>query len=308
MKYCSFSREGRERFGFELTSGSIVDIVEAGNHLVTTGVFPSTVKQALQASLLKQWLELGDEGLEVAEAIRGVMEDANEDGVCGVYSRREVRLMAPIKQPGKIIGVGLNYADHANEQNVPLPETPRIFAKFSTAVIGPDAPIKLPVLSEKVDPEAELCVVILKRCHRISRERAKDAAAFMIGNDVSARDLQYSDKQWVRGKSCDTFAPCGPFIVTLDEVGDPHQLDIELRVNDDLRQSSNTNQLIFDCYELIEFISQTSTLEPGDIIFTGTPGGVGVFRDPPVFLEPGDVVDVTIEKLGRLRNPVVADL
>ncbi|HUV14569.1 MAG TPA: fumarylacetoacetate hydrolase family protein [Acidobacteriota bacterium] len=307
MKYCSFSCEGRERFGFELSAGWIVDLVEAGSHLVNSGTLSEPARSLLQASDLRCWLSWGSEGLEVAETIRDALLGENRDTACGVYSRRKVRLLAPIKRPGKIIGVGLNYADHAEEQNVPLPEKPRIFAKFPTAVVGPDVPIKLPPSSEKVDPEAELCVVILKRCYRVNKSQAREAAAFMIGNDVSARDLQYSDKQWVRGKSCDTFAPCGPFIVTLDEVGDPHELDIELRVNDEVQQSSNTRQLIFDCYELIEFISQTSTLEPGDIIFTGTPSGVGVFRDPPVFLEPGDVVEVIIEKLGHLRNPVVAN-
>jgi acylpyruvate hydrolase len=128
----------------------------------------------------------------------------------------------------------------------------------------------------------------------------------MIGNDVSARDLQYSDKQWVRGKSCDTFAPCGPFLVTDEDVGDPHNLSIGLKINDRVQQSSNTANLIFDCYQLIQYISESITLEIGDIIFTGTPSGVGVFREPQVFLKPGDVVEVKIENLGRLRNPVVA--
>ena len=285
-----------------------MDLLEAGSHLVSSGTLSKTTKELLQASDLKSWLSWGGKGLEVAETIRDALLSENRDTACGVYSQRGVRLLAPIRRPGKIIGVGLNYADHAEEQNVSLPEKPRIFAKFPTSVVGPDVPIKLPPSSDKVDPEAELCVVILESCRRVSKSQAKGAAAFMLGNDVSARDLQYSDKQWVRGKSCDTFAPCGPFIATLDEVGDPHELDIELRVNDEVRQSSNTRQLIFDCYELIEFISKTSTLEPGDVIFTGTPSGVGVFRDPPVFLEPGDVVEVTIDKLGRLRNPVVADL
>jgi acylpyruvate hydrolase len=308
LKYCSFSHAGRERFGFELSPGWIVDIKEAGTHLLNSGVLPETVRQPLGTPDLMHWLLWERRGLEIVEAIREAIPAEDRDTSCGVYSQREVRLLAPIKHPGKIIGVGLNYADHAEEQNAALPEKPRLFAKFPSAVIGTEVPIKLPPSSEKVDPEAELCVVILERCSRISRAQVKDRAAFMVGNDVSARDLQYSDKQWVRGKSCDTFAPCGPFVVTVDEIGDPHELDIELSVNDEIRQSSNTRQLIFDCYELIEFISRTSTLEPGDIIFTGTPGGVGVHRDPPVFLEPGDVVEVKIEKLGRLRNPVVADL
>ena len=196
--------------------------------------------------------------------------------------------------------------DHAKEQNKPLPEAPLIFAKFPTAIIGPDEPIKIPPISQQVDPEAELCVVMLERGRHFTEESAKRSAGFMIGNDVSARDLQYSDKQWVRGKSCDTFAPCGPSLVTAEEVGNPHDLTIELRINDRIQQSSNTANLIFDSYQLIQYISESITLEVGDIIFTGTPGGVGVFREPQVFLKPGDVVEVRIEKLGRLRNPVVA--
>ena len=217
----------------------------------------------------------------------------------------DVELLAPI-EPSKVIAVGLNYLDHAKEQKEPVPERPLLFAKFPTAIIGPDEPVKIPPISQKVDPEAELCIVMLKGGRQFSKESAKSAAAFMVGNDVSARDLQFSDKQWVRGKSCDTFAPCGPFIVTMEDVGDPHNLTIELTVNDRVQQSSNTNNLIFDCWHLIEYISQAVTLEIGDIIFTGTPSGVGVFRDPPVFVEPGDVLEVTIEKLGTLRNPVVA--
>ncbi|MCH8819488.1 MAG: fumarylacetoacetate hydrolase family protein [Acidobacteria bacterium] len=144
-------------------------------------------------------------------------------------------------------------------------------------------------------PEPEMALVL---------NSTGSIVGYTIGNDVSARDLQFSDRQWVRGKSCDTFAPCGPFLVTEDELGDPHQLDIELRLSGNLQQSSNTRNLIFDCYTLVSFISQTITLETGDLIFTGTPAGVGVFRDPPVFLKSGDVVEVTIEKIGALRNPV----
>lgn len=147
---------------------------------------------------------------------------------------------------------------------------------------------------------------MLEGGRQFTTDRAKRAAGFMVGNDVSARDIQFSDKQWVRGKSFDTFAPCGPFVVTGEDVGDPHSLDIELKVNDRVQQSSNTRNLIFDCYHLIRFISEAITLEVGDIIFTGTPSGVGVFRDPPVFLKPGDVVEVTIQNLGTLRNSVVA--
>jgi 2-keto-4-pentenoate hydratase/2-oxohepta-3-ene-1,7-dioic acid hydratase in catechol pathway len=232
---------------------------------------------------------------------------ADRFSIPGIFRQNRARLIAPITRPGKILAIGLNYRDHAEEQKAKLPESPVVFAKFPTAVIGPDEPVRIPRISQKVDPEAELAVVILEKCKQIDKEQARGVAAFMVANDVSARDLQYSDRQWVRGKSCDTFAPCGPIVVTLDEVGDPHNLKITCKRNDSVQQSSNTNQLIFNSYQLIEFITQSITLEPGDIILTGTPGGVGVYQDPPVFLEPGDLVEVTIEKLGTLRNPVVGE-
>lgn len=305
MKFCSFSIEGEERFGCELESGRLIDLKLAGRHMIKLGDLPGEMAPLFAARDLKGWLNHGKVGREVATQIREMLLGAPEP--VGVYRQRDTRLLAPIRRPGKIIAIGLNYLDHAREQNVPLPERPLMFAKFPTAVIGHDDPIRLPSISEKVDPEAELCIVILEKCRRVKKEDASQVAAFMVGNDVSARDLQFSDKQWVRGKSCDTFAPCGPFIVTGDEVGDPHNLKIELKLNDEVQQSSNTRELIFNCWELIEFITQSITLEPGDIIFTGTPHGVGVFREPPVFLKGGDLVEVTIEKIGTLRNPVVAD-
>jgi 2-keto-4-pentenoate hydratase/2-oxohepta-3-ene-1,7-dioic acid hydratase in catechol pathway len=213
--------------------------------------------------------------------------------------------LPPIPNPGKIIAIGLNYRDHAAEQGTPLPQAPLIFAKFPTAIIGHEGVIKLPAISQKVDVEAELCVVIGKTGRGFSEIEAREMiAGYTIGNDVSARDLQFSDKQWVRGKSCDTFAPCGPFLVTSDEIGDPHNLAIRLELNGRVQQSSNTGEMVFNCYKLVSYISQAITLETGDLIYTGTPAGVGVFRNPPVFLAPGDVVEVTIEKIGTLRNTV----
>lgn len=306
MKYCSFSAHRRETFGCELRPGLLIDLCMAGRKLLDLGILGSSAERLLQSQSLIEWLSNERSALEVAEEIRAWLDKEGDKDFPGVFPRTETRILAPIRRPRKIIAVGLNYRDHAREQNKELPEVPMIFAKFPTSVIGPEEPIRLPTISKKVDAEAELCVVILETCRQLSRDDARRVAAFTIGNDVSARDVQYSDKQWVRGKSCDTFAPTGPFILTGDEVEDPHRLDIELHLNEEVQQSSNTGQLIFDCYELIEFISQAITLEPGDLIFTGTPGGVGVFRDPPVFLEPGDILEVTIEKLGTLRNPVVA--
>ncbi len=218
----------------------------------------------------------------------------------------EITPLAPILKPGKIVAVGLNYLDHCLEQGKTPPETPTIFTKFSTAVNHPEAEIRWdPKLTSQVDYEAELAVVIGKRAFRVSEEEAYEyVAGYTCLNDVTARDLQWADKQWVRGKSLDTFAPMGPVMVTSDELPDPHTLAIRCWVNGELRQESNTDQLIHTVPKLIAFCSQAFTLEPGDIITTGTPGGVGVFRDPPVFLQPGDEIIVEIETIGRLRNVV----
>ncbi|HUN62961.1 MAG TPA: fumarylacetoacetate hydrolase family protein [Candidatus Sulfotelmatobacter sp.] len=217
-------------------------------------------------------------------------------------------LLAPIPRPGKIIAVGLNYRDHSLEAGAKaLPATPILFAKFPTSICGPNDPIVIPHANPQVDYEAELAVVIGRKGKAI---RAADAFHYVFGymplNDVSARTWQFGDKQWVRGKSCDTFCPIGPHLTTRDEIPDPHSLAICARVNGATLQDSHTSKMIFRVPELIEFISESITLEPGDIIATGTPEGVGIFRTPPVLLKPGDVVEVEIEKLGILRNPVVA--
>lgn len=306
MKFCSFSAAGKDRFGFQLREGEVVDLIEAAQALANSGNLPSEYVQYLKAADLKSWLSLGRPAIDAA---RKIYDRAGSiEASPGIYKEKSIRFLPPITNPRKIIAIGLNYKDHAEEQNVPLPERPLMFAKFPTTLIGTGQEIRLPAISRQVDPEAELCVVLLENAKGVSEERARQAiAGYMVGNDVSARDLQFSDKQWVRGKSCDTFAPTGPFLATEDEVGDPHNLAIQLSVNGEVRQSSTTRNLIFNSYALVSFISQAITLEAGDIIFTGTPAGVGVFRKPPVFLKPGDVTEVTIEKIGTLRNPVVAD-
>jgi 2-keto-4-pentenoate hydratase/2-oxohepta-3-ene-1,7-dioic acid hydratase in catechol pathway len=220
----------------------------------------------------------------------------------------QVTLRAPVPKPGKIIAVGLNYRDHSLEAGAKaLPSTPIIFAKFPTSICGPNDPIVIPHADPQVDYEAELAVVIGRKGKAI---RAADALHYVFGymplNDVSARTWQFADKQWVRGKSCDTFCPIGPHLTTRDEIPDPHALAIRARVNGATLQDSNTSKMIFRVPELIEFISESITLEPGDIIATGTPEGVGIFRNPQVLLKPGDVVEIEIENLGILRNPVMA--
>jgi acylpyruvate hydrolase len=233
------------------------------------------------------------------------LEPARKNGL--LVERSRVRLLAPVPRPGKLIAIGLNYRDHAAESNMPIPERPVVFSKFTTSVIGANEPVILPATSQQVDYEAELGVVIGRRAKNISLGQALDYVfGYTIINDVSARDFQFADNQWQRGKSCDTFAPMGEAVVTSDEVSDPHNLSIKLRLNGRTMQDSNTDQLIFGVPQLIAFLSETITLEPGDVIATGTPPGVGFARKPPVFLKPGDVMEVEIEKLGVLRSPVVA--
>lgn len=215
-------------------------------------------------------------------------------------------LNPPVLAPGKILAVGLNYAAHAAEQNAQPPESPLIFSKCTTALVGPTDAIRIPRISDKIDYEAELAVVIGKEAKSVAADDAYDyIAGYTIMNDVTARDLQRRERQWARAKGLDTFAPCGPWIVTKDEIDDPHSLGIELRVNGELRQNSNTNDLIFKIPQLIEFISQDLTLKPGDIISTGTPSGVGVFSNPPVFLRPGDSIEINVERIGKLVNTVI---
>jgi 2-keto-4-pentenoate hydratase/2-oxohepta-3-ene-1,7-dioic acid hydratase in catechol pathway len=250
-------------------------------------------------SSLKALLSMDDGLARVAAAFaKGLKE--------GLFIEGRVR--APIPDPGKIICIGLNYRDHAKESGMAPPEEPVCFGKFGNTIIGPDEEIRLPAVSSQVDYEAELVAVIGRRGYRIPRSEAlSHIAGYMNGHDVSARDWQINKpgKQWMLGKTPDTFAPIGPWLVTSDEVGDPHQLGIELRLNGGTMQRGNTREFIFGVDVLVEYLSQLMTLEPGDLIFTGTPAGVGMGRKPPVFLKAGDQVEVEIDGLGALRNRVI---
>jgi 2-keto-4-pentenoate hydratase/2-oxohepta-3-ene-1,7-dioic acid hydratase in catechol pathway len=261
---------------------------------------------------LAAWFDLDDEWLPKVRQIHdSIVKNAARVETLprgSVLSRANARIGPPVPRPGKIICIGLNYRDHAAESNMPVPSSPVTFSKYVTSVTGPGKPIVLPPSSQQVDYEAEMAIVIGRRAKYVPIERAFEyVLGYMNFNDVSARDFQFADGQWQRGKACDTFAPMGPFILMRDFAGDPHALRIQLRLNGKTMQDSSTAQLIFGVDHVVSFLSQTITLEPGDVIATGTPPGVGFARKPPVFLKAGDVVEVEVEGLGVLSNPVADD-
>jgi 2-keto-4-pentenoate hydratase/2-oxohepta-3-ene-1,7-dioic acid hydratase in catechol pathway len=292
MRVVSFTgKQGSKSLG-ALTEKAVVDLKASAERAgVSAGSFQS----------MAAFLEAGEMARIAAERL------ANDKAQAHVLALGEIRLRAPVPRPGKIIAVGLNYRDHLMESGAKeAPTSPLIFAKFTTSICGPGDAILLPAADAKVDYEAELGVVIGKRGKAIAAQNAYEyVAGYLPLNDVSARAWQFADKQWVRGKSCDTFCPIGPCLVTRDEVPDPHNLAICARVNGAVLQNSNTGKMIFRIPQLIEYISASITLEPGDIIATGTPEGVGAFREPPTYLKAGDEVEVEIETLGVLKNPVV---
>jgi 2-keto-4-pentenoate hydratase/2-oxohepta-3-ene-1,7-dioic acid hydratase in catechol pathway len=266
-----------------------------------------------------QYVDVNAADREMPATVRGLLElgpawqrrawDALPAGVVR-HDPEHVTLLAPVPDPRKIVCIGLNYRDHAAESGVPVPTEPILFSKYPTTLIGHGANIVLPAVSQEVDYEAELVVVIGCKGRHIPRQRAFEyVGGYAVGHDVSARDWQLNKpgKQWMAGKTFDTFAPVGPQLVTADEIPDPHQLGIRLRLNGQSMQDSSTSQLVFGVDELIAYLSQVFTLEPGDLVFTGTPPGVGMARKPPVWLKPGDTVEVEIDGLGMLRNSVVAE-
>jgi len=260
----------------------------------TDAAFPSTVRQLLAAGpgILEHVARAGKR----ADAVRIPVDKA--------------RLAAPVPDPQKIVCLGLNYRDHAAETNAPIPKEPILFSKYPTAIIGPGERIVLPAVSNEVDFEAELVIVVGKRGRHLTADNAlAHVAGYTVGHDVSARDwqLKKDGKQWMVGKTFDTFAPTGPELVLADEVPDPHNLGIRLRLNGKVMQDSNTRQMIFGVPATLAYLSKVFTLEPGDLIFTGTPPGVGFARKPPVYLKAGDTVEVEIDGIGLLRNPVVAE-
>lgn len=297
MKLLTFLKEGNHALGIKTDKG-IID-VEAASKLTSQTEAPTDIMDVIQQS-------------EAAvKALAALEEAALSSGDSSVLLDEEGLTFAPcVTRPSKIICVGLNYRKHADETNSPYPKTPILFNKFSNALAGHQEPIAVPRVTEKLDYEAELTIVIGKRAKNVDRAEALQYVfGYCNGNDLSARDLQLRTAQWMLGKTCDGFAPIGPYLVTADEVGDPNDLEIKTILNGEVRQQSNTADMIFHCDEIVSYISQHMTLEPGDIIMTGTPEGVimGYPEDKQEWIKPGDVVTIEIEKLGSLTNRFVAD-
>jgi 2-keto-4-pentenoate hydratase/2-oxohepta-3-ene-1,7-dioic acid hydratase in catechol pathway len=283
MKLATFTHKGATRLGLVQGDG-IVDLAAAAPDL------PREMVALLGAGR--------DALARAAEAAAGAAP----------LSLDAVRLEAPLARPPKFLAVGLNYADHVAEAGLEKPVHPTIFNKQSTCVVGPHDPFHMPRVSSALDYEGELGFVIGRRCRHVAREDAADViAGYLVVNDVSVRDWQLRVPTWTMGKSFDTHGPIGPWIVTSDELPDPHRLQLRTWVNGELRQDSNTKQLVFDCFTLVEHLSTAFSLEPGDVIATGTPGGVGIAMKPPRLLKVGDVVRIEIEGIGAIENRVIEE-
>lgn len=282
MKLCTFRHAGSARLGVVREDG-IVDLTEAAPDL------PREMTQLLAA---------GDAALR-----RAASADARAR-----LPLDSVTLAAPVLRPPKFLAIGLNYADHVAEAGLQKPEHPTVFNKQSTCVTGPRDPVHMPRVSKALDYEGELGFVVGRRCRHVPRDRAHQViAGYLVVNDVSVRDWQLRIPTWTMGKSFDTHGPLGPWLTTADQVGDPHALRLRTWVNGELRQDSNTKELIFDCFTLVEHFSTAFTLEPGDLISTGTPAGVAAAMKPPRWLVAGDVVRVEIEGVGAIENRIIVE-
>jgi len=305
MKIVSFTFEGKNRIGIITDGNKVVDIQKAYEELlISEGI--ARAKELAEALIPHNTVDLianGDRSLSaINEAIAFIHEQTDSPAI---YDMEQIQLGAPVQKPGKIICVGHNYREHILEMKREIPTHPVIFAKFHNAVNGPFDPVELPPYTEKLDYEAEFAFVIGKQAKQISKEDALDYIfGYTVVNDVSARDLQKRTLQWFQGKNLDGSLPMGPWLVTKDEIPDPDSLDITCFVNGELRQHSNTRSFVFDIPTLVSFISGIMTLEPGDVICTGTPGGVGDGMDPKVYLKDGDIVEVKVDKIGQIANKI----
>lgn len=300
MRLVTFSSLGMTSIGIE-TDGGILNIPEAASRFgrkyqIDGQPFPNTMMRLLY------W----EPGIEVARQILDRFSRTPDIERPMISSFEDVKIEAPIRRPGKIVAIGLNYTDHIEETGQEVPEYPVVFAKFSSSIVGPDEPIPYPKVTSRLDWEVELGVIIGRICRNVTEESALDyVAGYTVVNDLSARDVQRRDGQWVRGKSLDGLCPMGPCIVTTDQLGDASGLKMHTKVNGEIKQDSTTSNLLVGVPKLVSYLSESFTLEPGDVIATGTPSGVGFVRDPPEYLSSGDEVEVYIENIGTLRNKIV---
>ena len=304
MKLAQFKTKNSNKPRLGVLLGDVVcDVAELARAVRATGADVADWLSEAQRTL--DVISRGPDAIHDLNALLNFQSGSQRAAVTA-HDQDAIEFLPPV-YPSKILAIGRNYADHAIEGGGEPPKAPLIFAKLANALSAHNAPIVLPAVSETIDWEAELAVVVGRRAKRVSEAEALDYIfGYTLMNDVTARDLQRKDGQWTRGKGLDTFAPLGPFITTRDEIADVQNLKIEGLLNGEVAQSSNTSKMIFNLAHLVSYISQDITLEPGDIISSGTPEGVGFFRDPPVLLQPGDVCEVRVEGLGMLRNPVIA--
>ena len=304
MKLAQFKTKDSAQQRLGILIGDVVcDVAELARAVKSAGGNPPDWLLAVTDTL--EVIRRGSSALEAISSLLGRSQALGGGGQSTALELDSIEFL-PAVYPSKILAIGRNYAEHAAEGGAELPKAPLLFNKLPNALSAHNAPIVLPIISEQVDFEAELAVIIGRTARRV---REAEALEYIFGysliNDVSARDLQFGDGQWTRGKSLDTFAPLGPFIATRDEIEDVQTLKIEGVLNGEVMQSSNTSKMIFQVAYLVSYLSQGITLQPGDVIASGTPDGVGIFRKPPVLLKAGDVFEVKIEKVGTLRNPVV---
>jgi 2-keto-4-pentenoate hydratase/2-oxohepta-3-ene-1,7-dioic acid hydratase in catechol pathway len=304
MKLAQFKTKESEQQRLGILIGDVVcDVTELARAVKNAGGNPPDWLLDVTSTL--DVIKRGPAGLDAINSLVSGGNEPDQRGHATAYALDSIDFL-PAVYPSKILAIGRNYAEHAAEGGAELPKAPLLFNKLPNALSAHNAPIVLPTISEQVDFEAELAVIIGRTAKRVSEGEALDYVfGYSLINDVSARDLQFGDGQWTRGKSLDTFAPLGPFITTRDEIEDVQTLKIEGVLNGEVMQSSNTARMIFQVAYLVSYLSQGITLQPGDVIASGTPDGVGIFRKPPVLLKAGDVFEVKIEKVGTLRNPVV---
>jgi len=298
MKLVTIVQDGTQVLGVKTEAG-IIDIPAALSAHPADAQVPTDVMNVIEG------------GAEAVAALQAYVDGLpGGEGAAYIHNEEAVQWGPCVTRPNKIICVGLNYRKHAEETHAPIPETPILFNKFNNTLTGHKAEIAVPKVTEKLDYEAELVIVIGKNAKYVAKEQALEHVfGYAAVNDLSARDLQLRTQQWLLGKTCDDFSPLGPYLVTADEVGNPNDLAIKSIVNGEVRQNSNTSDMIFYCDEIVSYISQHMTLVPGDIILTGTPEGVvlGYPKEQQVYLQPGDEVTIEIEKLGSLTNRFIAE-